>query len=292
MPNDPSTPDLPSETDLNAYADGLLAAPRTARVQRYLRSRAGEARRVAFYGQLNARMRDAFPAADEPDADPGPADAAGRGSGGSFALPACRPACAAADIAGMRRRNGSPRAWRGAVRPLLTLAIALVVVLIAASGWIAASQVSAEALNNAAVTVLTQLTGEHEPTNGTTTGATAAGLPVASAVQAAPLPALSPEQAAAAPDLSSVNMRLVSQRTLKLGTVSRATEYVYLNRDSQPIVLLTAFSLTTTAQPQWMARRVGDLRLLIWTTHGRRYVLAGAARAHDLMRAADAMTMK
>jgi hypothetical protein len=37
---------------------------------------------------------------------------------------------------------------------------------------------------------------------------------------------------------------------------------------------------------------VGTLRLLSWSAGQLRYVLAGAADAHGLMRAADLMTMR
>jgi hypothetical protein len=69
------------------------------------------------------------------------------------------------------------------------------------------------------------------------------------------------------------------------------TEYIYLNTHAQPIVLLVAAAPPSTVQPQWSARRVGTLRLLIWTAHNQRYVLAGAANARGLMSAADLMTM-
>jgi hypothetical protein len=86
-------------------------------------------------------------------------------------------------------------------------------------------------------------------------------------------------------------MHLVARSTLKLGPFARATEFVYLNAEGQPVVLLTAPARAASAQAQWSARRVGTLRLLTWTTRQQRYVLAGAADARGLMRAADVMTM-
>ena len=51
-------------------------------------------------------------------------------------------------------------------------------------------------------------------------------------------------------------------------------------------------ALWAPAQPQWSARRIGDIRLLLWTAQRQRFVVAGNARTHGLMRAADAMTMR
>lgn len=56
-------------------------------------------------------------------------------------------------------------------------------------------------------------------------------------------------------------------------------------------MLLVDHSFTAREQPQWEARRVGNIRLLTWVTGRRRYVLAGAADTHGLMRAADMMTL-
>lgn len=55
-----------SEADLHAYADGGLAPRRAGRVGAYLVGRPAEARRIAFYGRLNAQIRSAFPINDEP----------------------------------------------------------------------------------------------------------------------------------------------------------------------------------------------------------------------------------
>jgi anti-sigma factor RsiW len=53
-----------SEADMQAYADGLLAPERAARVRSYLARRPDEARRVAFYGRLNVQMQSIFDTAD------------------------------------------------------------------------------------------------------------------------------------------------------------------------------------------------------------------------------------
>ncbi len=52
---------LPSEQDVQAYADGLLAADRAQGVSAYLARRPAEARRVAFYARINAQLRANFP---------------------------------------------------------------------------------------------------------------------------------------------------------------------------------------------------------------------------------------
>ncbi|SAL29287.1 hypothetical protein AWB66_01754 [Caballeronia telluris] len=49
-----------SEADMQAFADGLLAPERAARVHAYLSRRPDEARRVAFCTRLNAQMRSVF----------------------------------------------------------------------------------------------------------------------------------------------------------------------------------------------------------------------------------------
>lgn len=57
-----------SESDVQAYADGMLDPKRTASVQSYLKDRPDEAQRVAFYGRINQQMQNAFhdPADDAP----------------------------------------------------------------------------------------------------------------------------------------------------------------------------------------------------------------------------------
>ncbi|SAL35713.1 hypothetical protein AWB64_03564 [Caballeronia sordidicola] len=57
-----------SESDVQAYADGMLDPKRASSVQRYLQKRPDEAHRVAFYGRLNQQMQNAFhePADESP----------------------------------------------------------------------------------------------------------------------------------------------------------------------------------------------------------------------------------
>jgi hypothetical protein len=89
----------------------------------------------------------------------------------------------------------------------------------------------------------------------------------------------------------TIGLRLVDERVLSLGLLQRATAFVYLNGDNQPVILLSTLALLAPAQPQWSARRIGDVRLLTWTAQRQRFVVAGDARTHGLMRAADVMTM-
>ncbi|MGN3967084.1 anti-sigma factor family protein, partial [Burkholderia gladioli] len=52
---------IPSEQDMQAYADGRLAADREHSVSAYLARRPAEARRIAFYARVNAQLRNHFP---------------------------------------------------------------------------------------------------------------------------------------------------------------------------------------------------------------------------------------
>lgn len=56
----PLEPSKLSEADVQAFADGRLSPERAAEVERYLRGRPDEARRVAFYGRLNGMMQSSF----------------------------------------------------------------------------------------------------------------------------------------------------------------------------------------------------------------------------------------
>ncbi|NYH17121.1 anti-sigma factor family protein [Paraburkholderia bryophila] len=234
-------PDSPlSEADIQAYADGTLTPERAAFLQDYLGKEPAEARRVAFYGRLNAQIQAAFQTTDEP------APEHVKGSRG-----------------GRERAHGTMRPNR-----LLNTLAALFLTVAAASGWLAASQVSAPALNNAAVMALAE-------------------------TAATPFSATSPTRAdPAAPNLSGIGLRLVDQRVLSLGPFQRASEFIYLNGDNQPVVLISTLALLAPDRPQWAARRIGDLRLLGWTAQRQRFVVAGDARTHGLMRAADAMTLR
>ncbi len=63
----PTEPRL-SESDVQAFADGMLDPTRAASVETYLKSRPDEADRVAFYGRLNWQMQNAFHEADDEEA--------------------------------------------------------------------------------------------------------------------------------------------------------------------------------------------------------------------------------
>jgi anti-sigma factor RsiW len=230
----------PSEADIQAYADGTLTPERAAALRDYLSKHPAEARRVAFYDRLNAQIQAAFQTTDEP---------------------------APARASGSRRPFARMRAVRPARRTLNVLA-ALVLTLAIVSGWLAAAQVSAQALDNAAVMALAE-----------------------SSTQA--FSAATPTRAdASAPDLSALGMRVVEQRVLQLGLLQRANEIVYLNVEQQPVVVLTAAAPFAREQPQWAARRVGEMRLLTWTAQRQRFVVAGSARTRNLMRVADLMTSR
>ncbi|CAB3803721.1 hypothetical protein LMG28614_05874 [Paraburkholderia ultramafica] len=229
-----------SEADIQAYADGSLTPERAACLHDYLGKDPAEARRVAFYGRLNAQIQRAFQTTDEPAAD--------RVDGSRSASRPAKPA--------------------GRPRKLVNTLVALALTLAAASGWLAATQVSAQALNNAAVMALAE-------------------------TAARPFSAASPTRAdPSAPELAAIGLRLVDRRVLPLGPFQRATEFIYLNGDNQPVVLMSTLALLAPAQPQWAARRIGEIRLLSWTAQRQRFVVAGEARTHGLMRAADAMTMR
>ncbi|QCP53472.1 transcriptional regulator [Trinickia violacea] len=237
-----------SEHDILAYADGVLAPDRAAHLHDYLESRPGEARRVAFYARLNAQIKHAFHHAGE-SSPPGKTS------------PPREPWRAAL------HRRWAQLGNLAAVRMLMTLAVAV----LATSGWIAAIQVSPQALDNAAVMALAR-----------------ASDPTASAAD--PAPALAGGEPA--PDLGSVGLRFVAKKLVQLGPFSRAAEFVYVNADGKPVVLLTASTLAASSHSQWSAHRAGALRLLTWTEHHQRYVLAGNADTHGLMRAADTLTLR
>jgi anti-sigma factor RsiW len=119
----------PSETDIHAYADGVLAAERSERLRHYLGNRSDEARRVVFYSRLNERLKRAFQPADEPVTP-----RAIRAQGWRTAL----------------KRLLTPNSCGVALRTFVVLALAFV----ALSGWIVALQASDEALSDAAVMAL------------------------------------------------------------------------------------------------------------------------------------------
>jgi hypothetical protein len=160
---------------------------------------------------------------------------------------------------------------RSARRIAQRVFIVMTVALAASSGWIVASQPSDEVLSDAAVMVLARAS--------------------ASDRNAAP-PTYASGDDKASPDFTPAGLRLTEKRTVALGPISRISEFVYLNTEGKPVVLVVGLALATSEQPQWVARRVGNLRLLTWVTRHRRYVLAGNADTRGLMRAADMTTLR
>ncbi|MFM0737529.1 transcriptional regulator [Paraburkholderia xenovorans] len=236
-----------SEADIQAYADGTLTPERTAFLRDYLGKDPAEARRVAFYGRLNAQIQNAFQTTDDPIDEP-------------LARPASR---------GHRAFDRSFRLFGTRLRrsKVANALVTLLLLLAAASGWLAATQTSAQALNNAAVMALAENS-------------------------ARPFPAATPTRGdVSAPDLTAIGLRLIDRRVLSLGPFQRASEFLYLNGDNKPVVVLSSFALLAPAQPQWAARRIGEIRLLTWVAQRQRFVVAGDARTHGLMLAADALTM-
>ena len=230
----------PSEHDIQAYADGTLTPERAASLRDYLGKHPAEARRVAFYDRLNAQIQASFQTTEE----------------------------AVQDHIGASRRLRMLLQPAGRARRMLAALVALALLVVAVSGWLTAIQVSAQALDNAAVMALAEVT-------------------------ARPFPATSPTRVdPAAPDLEAIGLRLVEQRVLRLGPWQRANEFVYLNGDQQPVVVLSAAAPFAREEPQWAARRIGDLRLLTWTARRQRFVVAGNARTHSLMRAADVISAR
>lgn len=232
----PTEPRL-SESDVQAFADGMLDPKRAASVETYLKSRPDEADRVAFYGRLNWQMQNAFHEADGEEVPPIPAP--------------------------MRRMS------RRSVRALLIAAVAALAVAAAA---IFAFDISDSALDNASMMALEQALDAQEMASG------AVGYESSVTVLAG------------APDLSGVGFRPVARREMSVGPFASATEFVYRNRGGEAAVLLVAPGMFAHPQPQWRAHRVGESRLLAWTSGGKRYVLAGRAKTRGLMLAADLMT--
>jgi anti-sigma factor RsiW len=128
----PTEPRL-SESDVQAFADGMLDPKRAASVEMYLRSRPDEADRVAFYGRLNWQMQNAFHEADNEEAPPAPA---------------------------------SVRVRRMSRRGLRALFIATVAALAVAAAAIFAFDISDSALDNASMMALEQAVAAQEMASG------------------------------------------------------------------------------------------------------------------------------
>ncbi|MPW20117.1 anti-sigma factor [Paraburkholderia sp. CNPSo 3157] len=147
------------------------------------------------------------------------------------------------------------------------LGIALLVSSV--SGWFFASRVSMEMLDATAVMALMRASGQRD-----------AGAAVT---------VLKDPHAA---DLAPLGLRLVDARTRRPNAFARIEILDYRNADGDAVVLVSSWAPFAADKPLWFAQRVGDVRLLMWTADGKRYVLAGRATTHGLMRAADALTVR
>jgi hypothetical protein len=157
---------------------------------------------------------------------------------------------------------------RGALRRFRIILVVLVVALAVAGVYGLLTHVAERTLYDASVAALDQ--------------ALAAGPEAGGAADAAAL--------AGAPDLTNVGFRAVSRRTMGIGMFSQASVIVYRNAQGEPAVLLSVPDTTVHSQPEWQARRIGENRLLVWTSGGVRHVFAGRANTRGLMRGADLMT--
>ncbi|SKC66089.1 Transmembrane transcriptional regulator (anti-sigma factor RsiW) [Burkholderia sp. CF099] len=153
------------------------------------------------------------------------------------------------------------------VRRIGVALLCMVLVILSASGWFFASRVSPEMLDAAAVMALMRDSGQR-------TGA-------------APEAALNDPHSV---DLAPLGLKLVATKTRHPNAVASVDILDYRNADGEAVVLLSSAAPFATDQPHWAAQRIGEVRLLSWTVKGRRYVLAGKATTHGLMRAADALT--
>ncbi len=239
------TSDSPlTEADIQAFADGTLSPERAARVEHYLGNMPGEANRIAFYRRLNGQIQRTFVNALTPADD------------SRFSAPEAKRAIHAV--------------WRTPFALLRnSIAQRIVLLALALSGWVAASHVSDDTLNAAAVVTLEQADSAGSPTAGTPLGAGSDPF---------------------AREFAQLDWRLVSVKTQQLGPISDAKEFDYRNAQGEPVVLLTTRAPMVIERPHWTGHRVGDIRLLTWTTGGKRYVPAGRATARGLMKAADAAT--
>ncbi|SAL12309.1 hypothetical protein AWB71_00323 [Caballeronia peredens] len=91
-------------------------------------------------------------------------------------------------------------------------------------------------------------------------------------------------------ELTPVGLELLATKTKRASLFADIDELDYRNADGDSVILLAASAPFASEQPHWRAQRVGDIRLLSWAKDGKRYVLAGRAATHGLMRAADALT--
>ncbi|KAF1061977.1 anti-sigma factor family protein [Burkholderia gladioli] len=298
---------IPSEQDMQAYADGRLAADREHSVSAYLARRPAEARRVAFYARVNAQLRNHFP-------DDGLAAAVLPLSAALAALsvPPAQSAPALAAVPASRRR---------ASRFGYRLAAAALLALLAAAILPRLLRVPDHRLDTAAYAMLLALPGidpamgraapspAAAPAGGAANAPNAANASTPAASQAPARPA-NPQQPAAAslaagalagsslllasrpaprdaaPDLGAVGFHLAGARRLDIWPFASANAYVYRNAAGEPAVLVAHG--TPEGGGHWQARRIGGVRLLEWTSRaGQHIVIAGDAGTRGLMRAAD-----
>ncbi|WP_186159419.1 anti-sigma factor family protein [Burkholderia gladioli] len=292
---------IPSEQDVQAYADGRLAADREHSVSAYLARRPAEARRVAFYARVNAQLRNHFP-------DDGLAAAVLPLSAAPAALsvPPAQSTPALAAVPASRRR---------ASRFGYRLAAAALLALLAAAVLPRLLRVPDHRLDTAAYAMLLALPGI-DPAMGRAApssaaapagGAANASTPAASQAPARPanpqrpaaaslaagalagsslLLASKPAPRDAAPDLGAVGFHLAGARRLDIWPFASANAYVYRNAVGEPAVLVAHG--TPEGGGHWQARRIGGVRLLEWTSRaGQHIVIAGDAGTRGLMRAAD-----
>ncbi|MBI0328416.1 anti-sigma factor family protein [Burkholderia plantarii] len=246
---------IPTEQDMQAYADGRLAAERQASVFAYLARRPAEARRVAFYARVNAQLRASFP--DD-----------GHGAG---------PALAAIPPTPGRRGTVNPAGRR----PWRTVLAAVAAAIVAAS-LPALARVPDHRLDAAAYDTLIALSARAPAWPGAGAGTSS---PLASLASPRFVPAPS-TPLDTAPDLSAAGFRVADIRRLEIWPFVGANAFVYRNAAGEPVVLVAPGP--PGGGGRWQARRVGAARLLAWTSRaGRHIVIAGDARTRGLMRAAD-----
>ncbi|MDA0575598.1 anti-sigma factor family protein [Burkholderia gladioli] len=292
---------IPSEQDMQAYADGRLAADREHSVSAYLARRPAEARRIAFYARVNAQLRNHFPddglaaavlplsaapaALSVPPAQSAPALAA---------VPASRRRAsrfgyrlAAAALLAMLAAAVLPRLWRVPDHRLDTAAYAVLLALPGidpAMGRAAPSSAAAPAggAANASTPAASQAPARSANPQRPAAASLAAGALAGSSLLLASRPA--PRDAA--PDLGAVGFHLAGARRLDIWPFASANAYVYRNAAGEPAVLVAHG--TPEGGGHWQARRIGGVRLLEWTSRaGQHIVIAGDAGTRGLMRAAD-----
>jgi anti-sigma factor RsiW len=158
---------------------------------------------------------------------------------------------------------------RFSARRFSTALIGIALVVLSASGWFFASRVTTEMLNAAAVMALMSTSSQ----------------------RANDAPTAAPTDPHAV-DLAPLGLKLAGEMTRHPNALASIDVLDYRNADGEAVVLLSSSAPFAADKPHWIAQRVGNARLLMWTVNGTRYVLAGRADTHGLMRAADALTVR